>query len=165
MLLIYSFVYLRFTSFWFLLWPWCRLDPYSFWLLLWYLRFTMLLIYSFVYLRFTASDYSFGHGAVWSLQSSDYPFGILDLPCCLIYPFGFWLPLWYLLAICLDPYSLLITPLVSLAMVLSDPYSFWLLLWYLHFSYVLLITPLYLRSSDYPSGILDLPLLLLSGHS
>jgi hypothetical protein len=42
---------------------------------------------------------------------SDYPFGIFWPWCCL--SCGFWLPLWYLLAMVLSVLRLLITPLVS----------------------------------------------------
>jgi hypothetical protein len=143
------------------------------------------------------------------LTASDYPVGIFDLRllitplCCLSFvdlrllitplvscghcsvcpslTYGFWLFLWYLLAIVVyvllwltaSDYSfgifelrLLITPLVSLT------YAYWLLLWYLWltasdypfgiFDLRLLITPsVYLTyASDYPFGIFDLRLLI-----
>jgi hypothetical protein len=62
---------------------------------------------------------SFGHCVVCSslFTASDYPFGIFWLLCCLFFfIYGFWLPLWYLLAIVLSVLlylRLLITPLVS----------------------------------------------------
>ena len=86
-------------------WPWCCLS-FVFWLPLWYL---LAMVLSVLRLLITPLV-SFGHGAVCP-SSSDYPFGIFWLLCCL--SFGFWLPLWYLLAMVLSVLRLLITPLVS----------------------------------------------------
>jgi hypothetical protein len=60
--------------------------------------------------------FSFGHCIVCpSITASDYPFGIFWPLYCLSFNYGFWLPLWYLLAIVLSVLQLrlLITPLVS----------------------------------------------------
>jgi hypothetical protein len=86
------------------------------------------------HLRFTDSDYPFGildlrilitpliscgHCVVCNLRftDSDYPFGIFWPLCCLSSTiYGFWLPLWYLLAIVLSviyDLRILTTPLVS----------------------------------------------------
>ena len=93
-----------------------------------------------------------------SLTASDYPFDILwSLYSLSSQPYGFWLPLWYLVVIVPSVFlvlRLLITPLVScghftlclLSLTASDypfdilwslyslssyPYEFWLPLWYL----------------------------------
>ena len=135
------------------------------------------------------------------LMDSDYPSGILWPLCCLFFfdlrilitplvscghcvvcsssTYGFWLPLWYLVAIVLSvllrftdsdyPFGILwplcclfffdlwilITPLVSCSHCVvcsSSIYGFWLPLWYL----VAIVLSVLLRftDSDYPSGIL-----------
>jgi hypothetical protein len=149
----------------------CVVCPslFGFWLPLWYLVAIVLSV-----LRFTASDYPFG--ILLPLCCLSFALRLLIIPLvscspCVVCPslYGFWLPLWYLVAIVLSvlrftasdyPFGilwplcclsfalrLLITPLVS-----SDyPFGiFWLPLWFL------LITPLV--SSDYPYGIFWLPL-------
>ena len=133
---------------------------YRFWLPLWYL----LAIVLSVLLRYTDSDYPFG--IFWPLCClSFFDIRILITPLvsfghCVVSPssiYGFWLPLWYLLAIVLSvllrytdsdyPFGIfwslcclsffdiriLITPLVSFGhcVVCSSIYGFWLPLWYL----------------------------------
>ena len=94
-----------------------------------------------------------------SLTASDYPFDILwSLYSLSSQPYGFWLPLWYLVDIVLSVFlvlRLLITPLIScgqcslcllsftassdhpvgilwsLYSLSSQPYGFWLPLWYI----------------------------------
>ena len=155
-------------------WPWCCLS-FVFWLHLWYL---LAMVLSVLRLLITPLV-SFGHGVVCP-SSSDYPFGIFRPWCCL--SFGFWLPLWYLLAMVLSVLRLLITPLVSFGHGAVCPsssdypfgifwpwcclsFGFWLHLWYLLAMVLsvlrLLITPLVSfghgavcpSSSDYTFGI------------
>jgi hypothetical protein len=141
-----------------------------------------------VLLRFTASDYPFG--IFWPLCCLfffDLRILITPLVSCghcivcssLIY--GFWLPLWYLLAIVLSvllrftasdyPFGifwplcclsffylqLLITPLASFGHCIfcsSSIYGFWLPLWYL--LTIVLFVLLWFTDSDYPFGIFKL---------
>jgi hypothetical protein len=132
-------------------------------------------------------------------MDSDYPFGILWPLCCLFFLdlrilitplvscghcvvcsssiYGFWLPLWYLVAIVLSvrlrfmdsdyPFGILwplcclffldlrilITPLVSCGhcVVCPSTYVFWLPLWYL---VAIVLSVLRLTASDYPFGFL-----------
>jgi hypothetical protein len=157
----------------------CPSSIYGFWLPLWYL----LAIVLSVLLRFTDSDYPFG--IFWPLCClSFFDLRILiallvSFGYCVVCPssiYGFWLPLWYLLAIvlsvllrftdsdcpfgifwplcCLSFFDLriLITPLVSFDHCVVCPssiYGFWLPLWYLRFT-----------DSDYPFVILDLRILI-----
>jgi hypothetical protein len=164
-------------------------STYGFWLPLWYLVAIVLSV-----LRRTASDYPFGIFlrllmTLWYLifTASDYLFGILDIRLlitplvsfshCVVCPstHGFWLPLWYLLAIVLsvlrltasdDPFGilwplcclsfdlrLLVTPLVSCGhcIVCPSTYGFWLPLWFL---VAIVLSVLRLTSPDYPFGIL-----------
>ena len=98
--------------------------------------------------------FSFGHCIVCpSITASDYPFGIFWPLYCLSFNYGFWLPLWYLLAIVLSVLQLrlLITPLVSFghcivcpSITASDyPFGiFWSLYCLSFFDSQLLITPL-----------------------
>jgi hypothetical protein len=72
---------------------------YSFWLLLWYLVAIVWSIH-----RFTASDYSCG--ILWPLYGLSIDLQLLITPVvscghCMVYPliYGFWLLLWYLVAI------------------------------------------------------------------
>jgi hypothetical protein len=154
-----------------ILWPGCCLFFYlRFWLPLWYIVPIVLSV-----LLFTASDYFVG--ILWPLCCLVFHLRLLITPlvscghcrvCSSIY--GFWLLLWYLMAIVLfglqftaSDYSfgimwplwslflylrLLITPLVSCGhcVVCSSIYGFRLLLWYLVaiVLYVLLFT-----ASDY----------------
>jgi hypothetical protein len=83
----------------------CPSSIYWFWLLLWYL----LAIVLSVLLRYTDSDYSFG--IFWPLYClSFFDIRILITPLvsfghCVVCPssiYGFWLPIWYLLAIVLS---------------------------------------------------------------
>jgi hypothetical protein len=151
----------------------CSSSIYGFWLPLWYLVAIVLSV-------------------LLRLMDSDYPSGILWPLCCLFFldlrilitplvscghcvvcsssTYGFWLPLWYLVAIVLSvllrftdsdypsgilwplcclfflDLRILITPLVSCGHCVvcsSSIYGFWLPLWYLRFT-----------DSDYPFGIL-----------
>jgi uncharacterized membrane protein len=111
-------------------------------------------------LRFTASDYPFG--ILWPLCCLSFALRLLITSLvycgrCVVCPslYGFWLPLWYIVAIVLSvlrfsasdyPFGillplcclsfalrLLITPLVSCCHCVVCPslYGFWLSLWYL----------------------------------
>ena len=171
----------------------CASTIYGFWLPLWYL----------VAIVSASTIYGFWLSLVRPLTASDYPFGVLwPLYClcfydlrllitslvscghCIACPstiYGFWLPLWYLVAIvlsvllrftasdypfgilwplyCLSFYDLrlLITPLVSCGHCIacsSTIYGFWIPLWYL----VAIVLPVLLRftASDYPFGIFKL---------
>jgi predicted nucleic acid-binding Zn ribbon protein len=159
----------------------CSSSLHGFWLPLWYL----LAIVLSALLRYTDSDYLFG--IFWPL-------------CCLLFfvtrilitPLvsfghcvvcsssfhGFWLPLWYLLAIVLSallcytdsdyPFGIfyplccllffvtriVINPLVSFGHCVvcsSSLHGFWLTLWYL--LAIVLSAPLRYTDSDYPFGI------------
>ena len=146
----------------------CVVCPsiYGFWLPLWYLLASVLSD-----LRFTDSDYPFG--IFWPVCCLSFDLRILITPLvsfgqCVVCPsiYGFWLPLWYLLAsvlsvlrftdsdypfgifwpVCCLSFDLriLITPLVSFGQCVVCPsiYGFWLPLWYLRFT-----------DSDYRFGI------------
>ena len=136
----------------------CPSSIPGFWLPLWYL----LAIVLSVLLRFPASDYPFS--IFWPLYCLSFDSRLLITPLvsfghCIVCPSsipGFWLPLWYLLAIVLSvllrfpasdyPFGifwplyclsfdsrLLITPLVSFGHCIVCPSipGFWLPLWYL----------------------------------
>jgi hypothetical protein len=113
----------------------CPSSIYGFWLLLSYLVAIVLSV-----LRYTDSDYPFG--SLWPLCCLPYDIRILITPLvscghCVVCPsiYGFWLPLWYLVAI------------VACPMI----YGFWLPLWYL----VAIVLPvLWYTDSDYPFDIL-----------
>ena len=156
----------------------CPTSIYGFWLPIW----CLLAIVSSFLLRFTASDYPFG--IIWSMYRLSYfDLRLLITPLvsfghCIVCPsiYGFWLPLWYHLAIVSSvllrfttsdylfvifsplyllsyfDLRLLIPPLVSLGHCIVFPsiYVFWLSLWYLFtiVSSVLLRFP----ASDYPFG-------------
>ena len=160
----------------------CIVCPsiYGFWLPLWYL---VAIVFS-VLLRFTASDYLFG--ILWTLYCLSFDLRLLItslVSCghCIVCPssiYGFWLPLWYLVAIVLSvllrftasdylfgilwplyflsfDLRLLITSLVSCGHCIFCPFSiygFWLPLWYL----VTIVFSVLLRftASDYLFGIL-----------
>jgi uncharacterized membrane protein len=144
-------------------------SAYGFWIPLWYLVAIVLYI-----LRFTVSKYPFG--ILWPLCCISFGWRLLNTPLvscghCVAYPsvYGFWLPLWYLVAIALYilrftashcPFGimwplccisfglrLLITPLVSCdhCVVYPSVYGFWIPLWY-HVTIVLYI--LRLTASD-----------------
>ena len=148
----------------------------GFWLPLWYLLAIVLSV-----LRFPASDYPFG--IFWPLCCLSFDSRLLITPLvsfghCIVCPSipGFWLPLWYLLAIVLSvllrfpasnyPFGifwplyclsfdsrLLITPLVSFGHCIVCPSSipgFWLPLWYL---LAIVLSVLRFPASDYPFGI------------
>ena len=115
----------------------CIVCPsiYGFWLPLWYLVAIVLSV-----LRFTASDYLFG--ILWPLYCLSFDLRLLItslVSCghCIVCPsiYGFWLPLWYLVAIVLSVlrFTVLITSLVSCGHCIVCPsiYGFWLPLWYL----------------------------------
>ena len=156
-------------------------SKYRFWLPLWYL----LAIVLSVLIRYRHSDYPFG--IFWPLCCQFvFDIHILITPLvsfghCVVSAssiYGFWLPLWYLLAIMLSvllrytdsdyPFGIFwplccqflfdigirITPLVSFGHCVvssSSIYGFWLPLWYL----VAIVLSVLLRytDSDYPFGI------------
>jgi hypothetical protein len=130
-------------GFWFpfdILWPlYClSYSTYGFWLPLWYLVVIILSVLFDLRLLITPLV-SCGHYTVCPIRltASDYPFGILWPLYCLFYStYGFWLPLWYLVAIILSvlfdlrfwfPFDIL-WPLYCLS---YSTYGFWLPLWYL----------------------------------
>ena len=154
----------------------CVVCPviYSFWLPLWYLLAIVLSV-----LWFTASDCPFG--IFWPLCWVSCDLRLLIAPLvsfghCVFYSviYGFWLPLWYLLAIVLSvlwftasdcPFGifwplrclscdlqLLIAPLVSFGHCVGCPviYGFWLPLWYL---LAIVLGVLWFTASDCPFGI------------
>ena len=154
----------------------CVVCPliYVFWLPLWYLLTIVLSV-----LWSTASDYLFG--IFWPLCCLSFDLRLLitslvSFDHCVVCPliYGFWLPLWYLLAIVLSvlwftasdyPFGifwplcclsfdlrLLITPLVSFGHCIVCPliYVFWLPLWYL---LTIVLSVLWSTDSDYPFGI------------
>ena len=159
----------------------CVVSPssYCFWLSLWYLWVIVLS----VLLRITASDYPFGIFGSLCCQSF-YELRLLIIPLvsfghCVVSPssYGFWLSLWYLLAIVLSvllrvtasnyPFGifwplccqsffelrLLIIPLVSFGHCVVSPsssYGFWLSLWYL---LAIVLSVLRVTASNYPFGI------------
>jgi hypothetical protein len=149
---------------------------YGFWLLPWYLVAIVLFV-----LLFTASDYSFG--VLWPLCCMFFYLRLLITPLvacgyCVVWSsiYGFWLLLWYLVAIVLSvllftasAYSfdivwplcclffylrLLIMPLVSCGhcVVCSSIYGFRLPLWYL---VAIVLFGLLCTASDYSSGIFE----------
>jgi hypothetical protein len=155
----------------------CPSSSYGFWLSLWYL----LAIVLSVLLRVIASDYPFG--IFWPLCcQSFFELRLLIIPLvsfghCVVNPssYGFWLSLWYLLAIVLSvlrvtasnypvgifwplccqsffELRLLIIPLVSFGHCVVSPssYGFWLSLWYL---LAIVLSVLRVTASDYPFGI------------
>ena len=160
----------------------CVVSPsssYGFWLSRWYLLAIVLSV-----LRVTASDYPFG--IFWPLCCQSFELRLLIIPLvsfghCVVSPsssYGFWLSLWYLLAIVLSvllrvtafdyPFGicwslccqsfyelrLLIIPLVSFGHCVVSPsksYGFWLSLWYL--LAIVLSVLLRVTASDYPFGI------------
>jgi hypothetical protein len=134
----------------------CIICPsiYGFWLPLWYLLAIVLSV-----LQFTVSGYPYG--IFWPLYCLSFNIRFLVTPMvsfghCIICPsiYGFWLPLWYLLAIVLSvlqftvsgyPYGIfwplyylsfnirfLVTPMVSFGHCIISPsiYGFWYPLWY-----------------------------------
>jgi hypothetical protein len=127
----------------------CPSSIYGFWLPLWYL----LAIVLSVLLRYTDSDYQFG--IFWPLcYLSFFDIRILITPLvsfnhCVVCPssiYGFWLPLWYLLAIVLS---------VLLRYTDSDYPSgiFWPLCCLSFFDIRILITNLVSLNSSYTIGI------------
>ena len=142
--------------------------------------FGILAIVVSVLLRLTASDYPFG--ILWPLYCLSFGLRLLITPLvscglvlsvlrftllvtplvscghCVVCPsvYGFWLPLWYLVAIVLSVlrFTLLITTLVSCGhcVVCPSVYDFWLPLWYL----VAIVLSVFLRftASDYHFGYL-----------
>ena len=166
----------------------CSSSMYGFWLLLWYL---LAIVLSVLLLLCTASDYLFGifwplcclffFFYVQLLITSLVSFGHCDV-CSSSSMYGFWLPLWYLLAILLSVLlllctasdylfgifwplcslffffyvRLLITSLVSFGHCVvcssSSTYGFWLPLWYL-LAIELSVLLLLCTASDYLFGI------------
>jgi hypothetical protein len=107
----------------------CPSLPYGFWLSLWYL----LAIVLYVLLCFTASDYLIG--IFWSLYCMFFfalrllIISLVSFDHCIVcssLPYGFWLSLWYLLAIVLSvllwnrapgyPFVILLSPLFIITM-------------------------------------------------
>ena len=157
-------------------------SMYGFWLPLWYLVAIVLSV-----LLCPASDYPFGIS--WPLYSLSFYVRLLITPLvsrghCIVCPsmYGFWLPLWYLVAIvlsvllctasdypfgiswplhCLSYVRLLITPLVSRGHCIVCPsmYGFWLPLWYL---VVIVLSVLLCTASDYPFGIFNSIMIVMS---
>ena len=143
----------------------CVVCPsvYGFWLPLWYLLAIVLSVR-----QFTASDYHFG--IFWPLCCLSVSLRLLittlvSFGHCVVCPsvYGFWLPLWYLLAIVLSVRQftastittlvrLLITTLVSFGhcVVCPSVYGFWLPLWYL---LVIVLSVRQFTASDYHFGI------------
>jgi hypothetical protein len=135
----------------------CIICPsiYGFWLLLWYLLAIVLSV-----LQFTVSGYPYG--IFWSLYYLSFNLRLLVTPMvsfghCIVCPsiYGFWLPLWYLLAIVLSvllPYTFLYTSMVSFGHCIICPsiYGFWLPLWYL---LAIVLSVLQYTVSGYPYGI------------
>jgi hypothetical protein len=84
---------------------------------LWYLVVIVLSVFLALRLLITSLIYR-GHCTLCllSLTASDYPFGILwSLYCLSSYPYGLWLPLWYLVVIVLSVFlslRLVITSLI-----------------------------------------------------
>jgi hypothetical protein len=154
----------------------CVVCPscYGFWLPLWYRLAIVLSV-----LRVTASEYLFG--IVWSLCCLFFVLrllitSLLSFGHCVVCSsfYGFWLPLWYRLAIVLSVHRvtasdylfgivwslcclffvlrLLITPVVSFGHCVVCPscYDFWLPLWY---RLVIVLSVLRVTTSDYLFGI------------
>ena len=141
-------------------WPLCGCPSliYGFWLPLWYLLAIVWLSFFDIQILITPLV-SFGHCVVVLLwyTDSDYPFGIFWSLCgCPYLIYGFWLPLWYLLAIVWLSFfdiRILITPLVSFGHCVV------VLLWYTNSDYPFGIfwplcgCPSLIYDSDYPFGI------------
>ena len=134
----------------------CSSSIYGFWLLLWYLLAIVLSV-----LRYTDSDYSFD--IFWPLCCLFFfDIRILITPLisfghcvvCSSSIYGFWLLLWYLLAIVLSVlrYTDSDYPLISFGhcVVCSSIYGFWLLLWYL---LAIVLSVLRYTDSDYSFDI------------
>jgi hypothetical protein len=150
--------------------------------------FVLFLLVITFFLLCTASDYPFGIS--WPLYCLSFYVRLLITPLvsrghCILCPsmYGFWLPLWYLVAIvlsvllctasdypfgiswplhCLSFYvRLLITPLVSRGHCIVCPsmYGFWLPLWYL---VVIVLSVLLCTASDYPFGIFNSIMIVMS---
>ena len=160
----------------------CLWLIYGFWILLWYLLAIVLSVFDW----FTASEYSFG--IFWPLYClSLIDLRLLNTPLvsfghcivCLWLIYGFWILLWYLLAIVLSVFDwftaseysfgifwplyclslidlrLLNTPLVSFGhciVCLWLIYGFWILLWYL-LAIVLSVFD-WFTASEYSFGII-----------
>ena len=165
-------------GFWLHLWYFLAIalsgpSIYGFWLHLWYL-----LAIALSFLRFTSSDYTFG--IFWPLHCLSFDLRLLitllvSFGHCIVCPsiYGFWLHLWYLLAIALSvlrftasdytfgifwplhclsfDLRLLITPLVPFGHCVFFPsiYGFWLHLWYL----LPIALSVRFTASDYTFGI------------
>jgi hypothetical protein len=155
----------------------CIVCPvnYGFWLHLWYL---LAIVLSVVWT--TASDYPFD--ICWPLYCLSFELRLLitsliSVGHCIVCPlnYGFWLPIWYTLAIVLSvlwitasdyPFHicwplyclsfelrLLITPLISVGHCIVCPfnYGFWLPLWY---TLAIALSVLWTTASDYLLDIL-----------
>jgi hypothetical protein len=133
----------------------CPLN-YGLWFPLCYLLTIVLSV-----LWITASGYPFD--LFWPLYCLSFELRLLITPLvyvghCIVCPLnhGFWLPLWYILAIVLSVLSfelrLLITPLIYFGYCIVCPlhYGFWLLFWY---TLAIALSVLWITVSDYPFDI------------
>ena len=131
---------------------------YGFWLPLWYLVAIVLYV-----LLFTASDYHFGKIILWPLYYLAYLRLLITTleSCghCIICPtYGFWLPLWYLVAIVLSvllftasDYHFGVLWSCDHCIICPSIYGFWLPLWYLA---AIVLSVLLFTASNYHFGIL-----------
>jgi hypothetical protein len=155
----------------------CIVSPlnYGFWLPIWY---TLAIVLPVLWI--TASDYPFD--ILWPLYCQSFELRLLITSLiyfghCIVCPlnYGFWLPLWYTLAIALSvlwittsdfPFyvlwplycqsfelRLLITHLIYFSHCFACPlnYGFWLPLWY---TLAIVLSVLWITTSDYPFDIL-----------
>jgi hypothetical protein len=151
----------------------CPLN-YGFWLSLWYL---LAIVLSVLWIK--VSDYLFD--ICWPLYCLSFELrllitSVISVGHCIVCPsnYGFWLPIWYLLAIVLSvlwikasdylfdicwplyclsfKLRLLITPLISVGHCIICPlnYGFWLPLWYL---LAIVLSVLWITASDYPFDV------------
>ena len=134
----------------------CPLN-YDFWLPIWY---TLAIVLSVLWI--TASDYPFD--ILWPLYCQSFKLRLLITPLiyfghCIACPlnYGFWLPIWYTLAIVLPvlwitasdyPFDIL-WPGNCIASPLN--YGFWLPIWY---TLAILLSDLWITASDYLFDIL-----------
>jgi hypothetical protein len=149
-------------GFWFpfdILWPlYClSYSTYGFWLPLWYLVVIILSVLFDLRLLITPLI-SCGHYTVCPIRltASDYPFDILWSLYCLSYStYGFWLPLWYLVAIILSVlFDLRLSLWYLVAIILSVLFDLRLLITPLVSCGHYTVCPIRLTASDYPFGIL-----------
>jgi hypothetical protein len=159
-----------------ILWPlYCQSFELRIWLPFWY---TLAIVLSVLWI--TASDYPFD--ILWPLYCLSFELRLLVTSLiyfghCIVCPlnYGFWLPIWYTLAIVLSvlwitasnyPFDilwplyflsfelrLLITPLIYIDHCIACPlnYGFWLPIWYL---LAIVLSVLWITTSNYPFDIL-----------